>query len=418
MRVLLLQSPTGREEPEIFPLGLAFLAGGLDGHRVRALDLAVESRPEAALRRELASFEPEVAAVSLRNIDDSAYPVTHSYVAPFSRLMGWLGDYGGTVLVGGPGFSIYPRRILAGHPRIDLGVVGEAESALPEVLRRLESGELPRRASAGGDRIYDGTHSDLNSIASPRYDILDLSLYPADYAVGVQSRRGCPFGCRYCTYGFLGGRSFRMRPVEDVVSDVHGLAGLGAGSFSFVDSVFNHPAEYMRRLLDRLEAAPVRLRWSAWLDTDVAFEDLERMRRAGCDKVDFSPDALTGRGLRMLGKRGSFRETLQAVRRARSLDMSVTVNLFQGNPGEEGLPSLVAKLAFMAWARLWLGWSRTVVHIGTIRVYANSPMAEDFTASGRVPEGCDFYRPVFRRSRGAADLLYRFFQWLRRRRHG
>ena len=418
MRVLLLQSPTGRKEPEIFPLGLAFLAGQLGDHSVEALDLAVEASPDRALRKMLETFMPDVAAVSLRNIDDSAYPVTHSYVAPFSHLLGWLEDYDGTVLVGGPGFSIYPRRILADHPRIDLGVVGEAEAALPEILSRLESRKLPRRARAGDDRLYDGTHSELDSIAPPRYDILDLSLYPADYAVGVQSRRGCPFGCRYCTYGFLGGRSFRMRPVEDVVADVRRLAGLGAGSFSFVDSVFNHPADYMRSLLDRLEAAPVCLRWSAWLDTDVAFEDLERMRRAGCDKVDFSPDALTGKGLRMLGKRGGFRETLQAVRRARSLDMAVTVNLFQGNPGEEGLPSLVAKLAFMAWARLWLGWSRTVVHIGTIRVYAHSPMAEDLAASGRVPEGCDFYRPVFRRSRGAADLLYRLFQWLRRRRHG
>lgn len=417
MRVLLLQSPTGREEPEIFPLGLAFLAGQLDGHAVEALDLAAEPRPKEALERKLASLRPRAVAVSLRNIDDSAYPVTHSYVTPFTLLMDWLEEYDGTVLVGGSGFSIYPRRILSAHSRIDLGVVGEAEAVLPTLLAKLERGELPASYS-NGDRLIDGTRARLDDIASPRYGILDLSLYSMDYSVGVQSRRGCPFECRYCTYGYLGGRSFRMRPVEDVVNDVKRLVDLGAGSFSFVDSVFNHPAGYMRRLLRALESSGTGLRWSAWLDTDVSGEDLELMRGTGCDKVDFSPDALTRRGLRMLGKRGSFRETVRAVRRARALGMTVTVNLFQGNPGEEGLASLLAKMAFMVWARLWLGWSRTVVHIGTIRVYAHSPMAEDMTGSGRVPEGCDFYRPVFRRSRGAADLLYRLWQWMRRRRHG
>jgi radical SAM superfamily enzyme YgiQ (UPF0313 family) len=417
MRVLLLQSPTGRKEPEIFPLGLAFLAGQLEGHRVRALDLAAEGCPEGALREGLESFRPEVVAVSLRNIDDSAYPVTHSYVAPFGRLMGWLEDYGGTVLVGGTGFSIYPGRILEEHPRIDLGVAGEAEAALPRILDLMEKGELSARLREGS-RLWDGRRSRLEGISPPRYDILDLSLYPRRYSVGVQSRRGCPFGCRYCTYGYLGGRSFRMRPVEDVVADVRRLGELGLESFSFVDSVFNHPAGYMRRLLRVLEEVGPGLRWSAWLDTDVSYRDMELMRRAGCDKVDFSPDALTRRGLRLLGKRGSFRETLGAVRRARELGMMVTVNLFQGNPGEEGLASLLAKLAFMIWARAWLGWSRTVVHIGTIRVYAHSPMAEDMARSGRVPGGCDFYRPVFRRSPGPADLLYRLFQWLRRRRHG
>jgi radical SAM superfamily enzyme YgiQ (UPF0313 family) len=412
MRVLLVQSPTGRPEPRIFPLGLAFLAGALTDHRVSAVDLAAEADPEERLREVIASFRPDAVAVSLRNIDDSAYPSTHSYVLAFGRLMEWLEGYDGAVIAGGSGFSIYPGQILRDHPRIDIGVVGEAESALPRLLRRLERGDFP------GRRLVEGERMAPERLPRPRYDLMDLSLYPMDYAVGVQSRRGCPFGCRYCTYGYLGGRRFRMRPVEEVVADVAELQRQGVTSFSFVDSVFNHPRDYMLDLVGALAKRGGTMRWSAWLDTDVPGEDLRLMARAGCDKVDFSPDALTARGLRLLGKRGGFRETVRAARLARSLGMFTTVNLFQGNPGEEGLWPLLLKLLFMVWTRLLLGAGSTVVHIGTIRVYAHSPMADDMAESGKVPKGCDFYRPVFHRSRRAADLLYRLFQRLRGIRHG
>lgn len=412
MRVLLLQSPTGRAEPRIYPLGLAYLAGALGDHRVEALDLAAEAEPKAVLDGSLRSFRPDVVAVSLRNIDDSAYPRTHSYVRPFARLVGWLEEFEGTVIAGGAGFSIYSARILRDHPRIDIGVVGEAEAVLPGLLRRLEHGESPPR------RLVRGERRPLDRLPRPRYDVVDLSPYSMDYAVGVQSRRGCPFGCRYCTYGYLGGRRFRMRPTEAVVEDIAELQRLGIGSFSFVDSVFNHPRDYMVELVGKLESRGCGLRWSAWLDTDVEEKDLRLMARAGCDKVDFSPDALTGRGLRLLGKRGGFGETVRAARLARSLGMFTTINLFAGNPGEEGAGKLILKLLFMVWARLLLGPRSTVVHIGTIRVYAHSPMADEMVASGRVSKDCDFYRPVFHRSRGAADLLYRFFQRVRSLRHG
>lgn len=412
MRVLLLQSPTGRREPEIFPLGLAYLAGAVDAHTVRALDLAALTKPREALIKALRDYSPDVVAVSLRNIDDSAYPRTHSYVEPFSELMDWLSGYSGIVVVGGTGFSIYPQQVLERHPRIDYGVIGEAETALGDLLDRLESGRRPSKRLVHGDR------SKLDELPVPRYDILDLSLYPMDYSIGVQSRRGCPFGCRYCTYGYLGGSSFRVRPVEDVVADIRSLFGLGVRTFSFVDSVFNHPSEYMRRLVGALTESGLKMRWSAWLDTDVSSEELEMLAAAGCDKVDLSPDALGSRGLRLLGKRGSFRETLETLSRARRLGMFATVNLFQGNPGEEGLLPLLAKLLFMVWARVRYGWRRTVVHIGTIRVYRHSPMADDMREEGKVAADCDFFEPVFHRSRPAADFVYRAFQWVRRLRHG
>lgn len=415
MRILLVQSPTGREEAPIYPLGLAFIAGQLKGRRVRSLDLSRERDHTGALRRELDSFAPHVIAVSLRNIDDSSYPVTYSYVQPFAEVMHVLKDWTGTVVVGGTGFSIYPERVMELFPRIDYGVPGEGEVVFPQLMDHLENGS-PVDGWDGG-RILPWKRSDLDSIEPPDYGILDLSHYPVPDSIGVQSRRGCAYGCTYCTYGYLSGPEFRTRPVEHVLRDVRKLEELGASRFQFVDSVFNAPEEYFLKLLAGLEKTGTNLSWSAWVDEKVTGEQLARMKTAGAVKVDFSPDAITDRGLRMLGKRGRAEELLPAVRAARKAGLQVGVNFFSGNPGE-GFFALLRKLFFMLRARLTLGWRDTFVNIGTIRVYAHSPIARQMKKEGRVPPDCDFYRPVFFRGSGPGDWLFRFYQRARRLRHG
>ncbi len=415
MKILLVQSPTGRVEVPIYPLGLAFLAGQLHGHQVRGLDLSMSIGNEEVLAREISEFSPDVTAVSLRNIDDSSYPVTHSYVEPFAGIMGLLEDWKGTVVVGGTGFSIYPGIIMKDFPRIDYGIPGEGEEMLPRLMDHLVKGSPVE--GWDGSRLLPWKRTDLHRIAPPDYGALDLSGYPVPDSIGVQSRRGCAYGCTYCTYGYLGGHEFRTRPVEHVLQDIRQLENAGVGRFQFVDSVFNAPEEYFLRLLDALEEMDPDISWSAWLDEKVTPEQLRRMKAAGAVKVDFSPDAITDRGLRMLGKRGRAAELLPVVRAARSAGLQVGVNFFNGNPGE-GLGAFLRKILFMLRTRLTLGWKDTFVNIGTIRVYAHSPMSEQMRSRGMVPGDCDFFRPVFWRGCGPGDWLYRLFQKARRLRHG
>ncbi len=415
LRVLLVQSPTGRGESLIYPVGIAFLAGQLEGHEVDCLDPGLHPDPPAALAREIDRISPDVVGVSLRNIDDSAYPETYSYLGPFEELLAVLEERDVTLVVGGTGFSIYARPLLERYPRIDYGIPGEGELVLPALLSHLEcGGGVP---GWDGGRLLPRDRPDLAALAPPRYDLMDPADYPAPGAIGVQSRRGCPFGCTYCTYGFLGGRSFRLRPVEQVVGDLRSLASLGASGFMFTDSVFNRPENYFEELVEAVGRAETGLSWGAWLDEGVTREQLEAMAAAGAVSVDFSPDAITGRGMRALGKRGDPRELLPAVRAARSAGLRVGVNFFSGNP-REGMGALLLKLLFMLRARLTLGWSDTFVNIGTIRVYEHSPMAESMRREGLLPPDDDLLAPRFCRARGPADWLYRLFQRIRKARHG
>jgi hypothetical protein len=409
LKVLLVQSPMGRLEQPIFPLGLAFLAGQLEGFEVRAIDLSVS--PPEALREQLRILDPDVVALSLRNLDDSAYPDTFSYLLAFDAVVAGLADFRGTLVVGGPAFSICAEEILDRHGRIDYGIRGEGERALPDLLRSLAGGSRPE------GRLIEACRPALETVSPPRYDVLDPRCYERGYGVGVQSRRGCSFGCSYCTYGYLGGRTFRTRPVEHVLRDIESLRSMGVAHFQFVDSVFNAPREYFLSLLEGLQSLAPGMIWGAWLDLDVEPADLERMYSAGARKVDFSPDAITRRGMAMLGKHGDASGLWSIVREARRIGLDVGVNFFNGNPGE-GFPALLQKALFMIRARIFLGSRHTFVNIGTIRVYAHSRLAEEMIRSGALPAGCDFVEPVFVLPRGPADWAFRLYQAVRRLRHG
>ena len=406
MRILLVQSPAGRPEAPIYPVGLAFLAGALSEHTVSGLDLSVSEAPSEALMKRLQEFHPDIVALSLRNIDDSSYPVTHWYLDSFSQAMEVLEGWKGHLLVGGAGFSIYPREILNRWPRIDMGLSGEGEEALPELLRFFQGGEKPPWVKG---RLATPPRPDVACLPPPDYGLFPSADYPGKGSVGIQTRRGCVFNCAYCTYRSLGGTGFRLRPVEHVIRDVRSLAEKGFESFMFVDSVFDHPRSYYHRLLEELKRIENIPRWEAWLSESVPLETLGTLFEAGCRWVDFSPDVITGKGWKLMGKGGAPSMLWPAVKAARKAGLTVGVNFFSASPGENFL-ALVLKFLFMARARLILGWGSTFINIGTIRLYPGAPLSRE------LYPGEDLFRPVFYRPRGIADLVTRGFQWIRRRR--
>jgi radical SAM superfamily enzyme YgiQ (UPF0313 family) len=405
MNVLLIQSPTGRPEAPIYPLGLAFLSSNLKalGHRVCGLDLSLSGDCGEDLRSAVSECSPALVAVSLRNIDDSSWPVTWSYLDAFDEIISELETYKGVVAVGGPGFSIYAKEILSRWPRVDYGVAGDGETALSDLVSALEMNRRPEQ------RLVHAARLSPESLLNPDYTLFPVGSYAERGAIGVQSRRGCPFGCRYCTYGEIGGRTFRNRPVESVIRDIRQLENLGASSFMFVDSVFDHPVDYAEELVKAIGDSGCGLQWGAWLSETASPGFMERLWESGCRWVDFSPDAVTAKGLRLLGKPRRNRSLYSVVRDARRVGFTVGVNFFNGNPGE-GFGGLLLKFMFMLRARLCLGWSRTFVNIGTIRVYPGSPMAKD------LPPETDLMQPVFHAPRGLSGAVFRLFSELRRRR--
>jgi radical SAM superfamily enzyme YgiQ (UPF0313 family) len=173
MRLLLI-SPNIEMLPDpVAPLGLAFLSSALQsrGHETRCLDLCFEEDPEGALAKALAGFSPDAIGLSLRNIDNVAYPESISYL-PFYRKVIERCRQGSPapVILGGSGFTLMPRAIL-NFLGADGGIIGEGEEALAGILAEVaDSSPSPlKEFLAGGKKGLHGPAGiqDLDSLPSP-----------------------------------------------------------------------------------------------------------------------------------------------------------------------------------------------------------------------------------------------------------
>jgi radical SAM superfamily enzyme YgiQ (UPF0313 family) len=91
---------------------------------------------------------------------------------------------------------------------VDSVVTGEAESVWRHVLADFETGQLKR--------VYRGQRVGLAGLPSPRRDI-----FSPDYLFApVQTSRGCPMDCSFCSVTAFNGRAHRQRPVEEVLDEI------------------------------------------------------------------------------------------------------------------------------------------------------------------------------------------------------
>jgi radical SAM superfamily enzyme YgiQ (UPF0313 family) len=111
------------------------------------------------------------------------------------------------VVMGGIHASMCPEEALA---HVDCVVIGEAEELWPQLLADAEAGELRQIYSATG-------FPDLIDARPPRYDLVRNRQYLYSY---LQTTRGCPYDCNFCTVTRTSGRKIRKKTPEQVVTEV------------------------------------------------------------------------------------------------------------------------------------------------------------------------------------------------------
>ena len=220
MNVLLVSANTERMNLPTLPYGLAFVAAAVRaaGHGVAMLDLLRETDPQAAIARAVQALCPDVIGISVRNIDDQCMERPRFLLEHVADVVAACRASSRAPLVlGGAGYSIFPTAALA-YLGADFGVCGEGELVFPELLSRLQRGENPGDLPgvyAGGwsGRVSRAFVPVLEVLPSPAEDLWPTA-NPADPDVWipVQSRRGCPLGCSYCSTASIQGRIIRARP--------------------------------------------------------------------------------------------------------------------------------------------------------------------------------------------------------------
>ena len=383
-----------RDPSPVFPLGLAYLAGPLEeaGHSARLLDLCFEEDVPAAVRRALDEMHPRVVLVSIRNLDNVTWPVSRSYVDGVREVVALCRERA-VVVLGGSGFSLEPLSVLAATGA-DCGVVGEGEEVLPHLLERIEAG-APLHGLPGV--VVTGAGAPAmsripSSVGTPSRGLFDVSRYLTEGgAANVQTKRGCPFGCTYCTYPVLEGSQVRTRPSADVVRELRALVDdHGVDYVEFCDDIFNFPEAPARELCEAMIAADLRLSWSAFVNPGhLDGRLLDLMVKAGCDAVELGTDSGSPAMLRSLGKSFTVEEVRRSSLLCREAGLATAHYLLFGGPGEND-STIAESVALMDE----LQPEAVIVMVG-IRVYAGTELHGVALREGVVaPDQC-LLEPVF-----------------------
>jgi radical SAM superfamily enzyme YgiQ (UPF0313 family) len=178
--------------------------------------------------------------------------------------------------------------------RADSVVTGEAEGIWSQVLEDARHGGLKRR--------YDGGLAEINDVPIARHDLLATG-----YACGaIQTTRGCPLNCSFCSVTAFNGAHYRQRSIADVVREFQVIREKHV--LLVDDNLIGTRHEHIARAKDLFRAmakANLRKQWIA--QTTINFADDEELlalaAKAGCIGVFIGFETPTPEGLVELGKK-------------------------------------------------------------------------------------------------------------------
>jgi radical SAM superfamily enzyme YgiQ (UPF0313 family) len=215
------------------------------------------------------------------------------------ELCGLFRARGSTVVLGGIHPTVLPQEAGA---HADAVVIGEAEGSWPALIEDFRRGSL--------QKFYRSEYPDLSRAPLPRRDLgIDRTVFNA---VGLETTRGCPYNCEFCSVTDFYGPQIRHRSIANVVEDVR-----RSGSKLFLitdDNVAGHPV-YSRELFHALQ--PLGVTWVGQSSIKLAQdrELLESCRKSGCTVLFFGLESVSKDGLQSLRKAyNSIEETEEAIR--------------------------------------------------------------------------------------------------------
>ena len=336
MHVLLLRPVPGNDRfglgPffRIEPLGMEYIASALEarGHTVTLADLRFSRSVEWHLR----TTRPGLIGIA------AMHALETDEVLALARRVRILAP-GIPIVVGGHTAAAYPAPFLDGA--VEAVVLDDGERAIPRIADVVQRGGS--LADVPGITYRDRTGGIATTASETVTFGLDEVPLPARRHVApwrrqyaclahrpawlIETARGCPFRCSFCSIWQLHARSVRERSIESVCED---FASTGDHVFIADDLFWYHPSRSLA-LAQELRRRGIRKEWilvQSRVDLVARHPDLLEAWRPLARQFDifFGLEAATDQGLMNLTKDATVDHTVQAVEAARSLTYGVTGN--------------------------------------------------------------------------------------------
>ena len=284
------------------------------------------------LKKILIDFSPNFVAISLRNIDDVNSLKNNVFISKTKDVVDTVREFSkAIIIIGGSGYSIFPE-LITKFVKPDFGIIGEGEISLTNLLKSINKGKIdyyiPGLVHQINQEIIINPNNNSITDVYLNYDYKLLDYYwAASGMINIQTKRGCPFNCIYCTYPIIEGNKVRCLNNDSILETIAKLKrDKGYDYFFFTDSVFNiHPTECID-LAENLIKSKVNIKWGAYFSPfRMKYEEMAIFKKAGLTHIEFGTDSLSDDVLAAYNKPFRFEDVVNAS------EIADKLNIFQAH---------------------------------------------------------------------------------------
>lgn len=318
------------------------------GSKIKVFDYYETAGSETLdrVKEDLRSFAPDIVGISAFTTDIHNANQTAKFIKKI------LGDEV-RVVVGGCHFSALPEETMKKFPNFDIGVVGEGELTMEELVRGKSPKDVEGLVYRGGNgKIIRNRPReelvDLNELPLPKYELFDLQKYvqftyqgflkpkKKKLVLPVETSRGCPFGCKFCFRTV--GLKLRLKEPERVVREIKRIVEkFRVDQIEIIDGTFGISKNQALKILELLvrEGLNKKIKFLVRVRADVLDSDVAKaLKEAGCHYLSIGIEAASDSILEKSGKGITTKQIKESVILAAKAGLEIHSNFILGLPYE------------------------------------------------------------------------------------
>ncbi|HVR38920.1 MAG TPA: radical SAM protein [Thermoanaerobaculia bacterium] len=312
------------------PLGPICVAACLeqDGHECRVIDLRIDGEERGLA--DCKKFDPDVDGLQCNFTTERNRTVR--LAERIKREMPRA-----IVIVGGHDSSRDPDHFR--HPAIDYIVIGDGEEVMPPLLKALEDGTDPKSIQGleytrGDEWINTGeanARPNLDSYPKPARHLIER--YAEHYFINfhkplalMETARGCPFKCNFCSVWKFHESTFREKSPERVVEE---LRDIKADAIFITDDIFWMNVKRGEEMARQIKAAGIKKFFTVQTRTDIICKFphlIEMWKDCGKLAIFLGLESVTDEGLKAVNKKNSADNNVKAINLLKEMGVGFTPN--------------------------------------------------------------------------------------------
>ncbi|MED5370788.1 MAG: radical SAM protein [Myxococcota bacterium] len=321
--------------PPLALLALATYIKEHTDHEVTLLDAQLHNYSYEELAQKMDEWKPDVVGITVYTVGlvDCHRTVQVARSLPSVK----------HVVLGGPHINDFPKESV-GLAGVDAVVKGEGQKPLQLLLDCWERGEEPRGipgvVAHPDDPVPEEDvyfSNDLDDYPLVNLDLIDYEQYYDVMGQGgtfttMVTSRGCPYRCTFCN---TPRHRYRVMSPERACDQIQLALDRGITEVYFVDDTFNITNKRVHELCDEIIRRGQKFSWTVRFrvkGVDRAL--LEKMKAAGCHRIQFGVEQGTEEGLLILKKDVNVREIENAFRLCREVGIHTVAYFMIGTPVE------------------------------------------------------------------------------------